>query len=107
MDPSKPHVKVWGVTLDPTVNVGHIMTAMVFLATAIAGWAQLDSRQNRLEERTARLERLQEVEARDALSEAQLIARMSAQLDGVQSSIRRIENLLDRQVPGPGRPPSP
>ena len=94
----KPGVRFLGVTVDPTINVGHIITAIVFLATASAGWAQLDSRQNRLEERTARLERLQEQEARDAATEAVVIARIGAQVETVQRSVHRIETLLDRQI---------
>lgn len=90
------------VKFDPTVNLGHIITATLFLFTASAGWATLDSRQTRLEERTVRLEqqRLQDdIETRAYVAAT---ARAGAQIDAIQASVRRVETLLDRTIPSTG-----
>ena len=84
----------WKIRLDPTVNFGHVMTATVFLVTAAAGWATLDAKQTRAEERVARLERLEEELRRDRTREIERFASMDANLTTVKQVIER----MDRQV---------
>lgn len=98
--PDEPFIPVqtnrWGVRLDPTVNYGHIFTAIVFLTSASMAWAVMSARQEQADVRIARLERFQEQAARDAALEAQVIARLDVKIESLDRVLVRIENFLDR-----------
>lgn len=93
-----------GVKFDPTVNLGHIITAVVFLVTATFGWATLDSRQARLEERMLRLEAARDRGERDTLATAGTMATVAAQVAAIQRTVNRIEGVLDRPPQNQGGP---
>lgn len=85
-----------GVKFDPTVNLGHLLSAGTVLVAITFGWAVLDSRQTHLEARTVRLEAARERDDRETMTAVGSLERLKAQMDAIQNSVRRIENLLDR-----------
>lgn len=109
--------KPWGggVHFDPTINLGHILTATVFLVTATAGYVTLNARVSTLE--AAR------IEAKDATVaiETRLLTRITEQRAAMdQTQVRTADDIremkqiirdgfrdldakLDRKMDKPGR----
>lgn len=106
---------VRGIHFDPTINLGHVMTATVFLVTATAGYVTLNSRVSALE--TAR------TDAKEAVVgvETRLLTRITEQRAAMdQTSVRTADDIremkqimrdgfrdldakLDRKMDKPGR----
>ena len=107
-----PHAEVmqntWRVKLDPTVNLGHVLTAAVFLTTAAVGWATLDAKQSRSEERIMRLERLEDEFRRERLMEMQRAGAINESISSMRALLermdRQINTLLQRRADADGRP---
>lgn len=116
-----PHINGKGgrVHLDPTINLGHIISVVLTLAAVVAGWATLDARVATLE----RDQRANKTETRDSVvgAETRLMNRINderARLDQTQvrtaDDIREIKQIvrdgfrdldqkLDRKMDKPGR----
>lgn len=91
----------WHPRLDPTVNLGHILSASIFLLTGATAWATLTSQQAEADRRIARLERLQEDSSRSSNENAVTIARMVEKVDGMQREVTRLVNAIERSMPPP------
>jgi|LNAP01.1.fsa_nt_gb hypothetical protein len=107
------------VHFDPTINLGHVLTAATFLIAAAGAYATLDSRVSTLE----RDQRAQKLEQKETLSstETRLLTKITEQrahMDQTQvrvaDDIREIKTLmrdgfrdldqkLDRKADKPGR----
>lgn len=107
------------IHFDPTINLGHILTAGTFLVVAAAGYATMDARVSSLE----REQKTQKTEQRETVvnAETRLLARITEQraaMDQTQvrvaDDIREIKTLmrdgfrdldakLDRKADKPGR----
>jgi hypothetical protein len=77
---------------DPTINLGHVLTALAMLATGFATYSSLDKRVVVLEERAAASvlqSQEQRVEQRDAARE------MKADIKEVQRSLNDINRALN------------
>lgn len=46
-----------GIVFDPTINLGHVLTALAFLASTVAGWVTLN---NRVEQQAREIARVEE-----------------------------------------------
>lgn len=108
-----------GIKFDPTINLGHIATAVVFLTTASAGWVALDARAARNEQDIKRAE----VIAKESLSRAELelsrrIVEQRQYITDTQvntaadireikvlmrEGFKAIEDKMERKVDKPGR----
>lgn len=84
------------VRFDATVNLGHILSLVAFLAAGAAAWSTLDKRVVVLEE--ARKVQIQ----RDDQQDAYIRERLEQLQRGVDSIGRSIERLADR-MEGPRR----
>jgi hypothetical protein len=110
--PSASHEEVshtsWRVKLDPTVNLGHILSASVFLFTAGMVWATLDAKHSRSEERIMRLERLEDEFRRERLLEMQRAGAINESISSMRTLLermdRQINTLLQRRADADGRP---
>lgn len=92
--PSPQHVIVdrppRKVKFDPTVNLGHVLTVISFIAVAVTGWTTLDKRVVVLEEaRKVQMER-------DAQQDGYLKERLSELQKGQDAIARSIERLSDK-----------
>lgn len=100
MDPDAPQRRV---RFDPTINLGHVVTATVFLVTASMGFAVLQAKVERQADDIARverqaIERLERVERqwgadqqrdREAFTEIKVLLReIAAKLDQKQDKPR-------------------
>jgi hypothetical protein len=74
------------VTFDPTVNLGHIGSAAVFLMSSIAAWVSLNARVDQTARQIDRMERLVEGKA-----DATIVNRIDQEL------ARRIEEQAKAQ----------
>lgn len=108
-----------GVHFDPTVNLGHIITATVFLASTIAAWVSLNGRVEQTARDLARIEI--QAQTTTVRVENQLMSRINderARLDQTQvrtaDDVREIKTLmrdgfrdldlkLERKADKPGR----
>lgn len=82
------------VKLDPTVNLGHVMTAVVMLTTVIAGWTSLRGDQERALERIIQLERREELQRERTMAEIRTIAALTVEVTSLKIAIDN----LGRQV---------
>lgn len=82
------------VRLDPTVNLGHVLTALVMLTTVIAGWTSLRGDQERALERIIQLERREELQRERTMSEIRTIAALTVEVTSLKLAI----DSLGRQV---------
>lgn len=87
------------IAFDPTINLGHIITAVTFLVVSTAGYVTLDSRVGAIE-REQRAERTDRREA-DVGAETRLLTRITetrAHMDQTQvrvaDDIREIKTLM-------------
>ena len=108
-----------GVRFDPTINLGHIVTAGVFLATTVAAWVTLDARVSGLErgyqeEKATRREGDSNIETRFMREVTTQRAHMDQTQVRVADDIREIKTLmrdgfrdldqkLDKKADRPGR----
>lgn len=70
MSPTQPERR--GIRFDATINLGHVLTFIGFMATAFIGWSAMDKRVVVLEERSlyqARRDEQQEQSAKDLKGE--------------------------------------
>lgn len=74
-----------GLTFDPTINAGHILTFVGLLVAGFAGWATLDKRVVVLEE-TKRYQ-----EQRDTAQDAVL----NSQLADIKDAVREVRRGVD------------
>lgn len=108
-----------GVHFDPTINLGHILTAVVFLASTIAAWVSLNGR---VEQQAKDLERVERITKAETVKvETILMTRINderARLDQTQvrtaDDIREIKTIvrdgfrdldqkMDKKTDKPGR----
>lgn len=113
-DASHPHR-----ILDPTVNLGHIISVVLTLAAVVAGWVTMDARVTALERET-RAEKIDHKETVVSV-ENRMMSRVNeerARLDQTQvrtaddvreiktivrDGFRDLDQKLDRKVDKPGR----
>lgn len=107
------------IKFDPTINLGHILTACAFLVATVAAWRDLDSRANKNAEEIRRVEGTMEkslgkaeldlsrriIEGRQHVDQTQVrtaddIRDMKLML---RDGFREIDQKLDRKVDKPGR----
>jgi outer membrane murein-binding lipoprotein Lpp len=94
MSDDTPNGSRSGVRFDPTINLGHICTAAVFLSTAVLSWASVSARVDQVAKDADRLERKQ-----DAASigiETRLLSRINderARLD--QTAVRAADDIRE------------
>jgi hypothetical protein len=88
-----------GVHFDPTINLGHVLSAIAFLASTIAAWMSLNGRVEQQARDIDRIERVGKTEA--AKVEATLMMRMNderARSDQMQlrtsDDIREIKTIV-------------
>lgn len=112
---SGPHDNTYrGVHFDPTINLGHLMTATVFLASTIAAWISLNARVeqtardvDRVEKASVSVENRMMVrinEERARLDQTQVrIADDIREIKGiVRDGFHDLDNKLDRKADKPG-----
>ena len=107
------------VKFDPTINLGHIATGAVFIASTVAAWISLSvstsSRLDQHEKDIIRIERdnrdgakrIEAVFTERLADEKSLIQSVSlstaANIAEIKSAILRIDEKLDRKQDKPGR----
>jgi len=79
-----------GVRFDPTINLGHVLTFIGFLLTALLTWSSMDKRVTVLEE----ARKVQE--ARDIHQDVRLSEKMGEIHDSLTELKRGVEQVRDR-----------
>lgn len=79
-----------GVRFDPTINLGHVLTFIGFLLTALLTWSSMDKRVTVLEE----ARKVQE--SRDLAQDSRLSEKMGEIRDSLTELKRGVEQVRDR-----------
>ncbi len=108
-----------GINFDPTINLGHIGTAAVFLVTTTAAWITLDARATRNADEIRRVEVMtKETIIRAELDLSRRITEQQSTMNKsemntaeglreikllMRDGFKEIKDSLDRKVDKPGR----
>jgi hypothetical protein len=105
---------------DWTINLGHVLTASVFLISTMAAWFSLNSRVDMAAQAIVRLERVIDAKAdKDVVSRGELelsrrvveaqqnqntaLIRIDEGFKELKGALRDIDQKLDRKLDKPGR----
>jgi hypothetical protein len=109
-----------GVRFDPTINLGHILTAFAFLFSTLAAWFTLNARVDMASQAVVRLEKVIEGKAdKETASRGELelsrrivetqqnqnsaLVRIDAGFAELKTMLRDVERKLDTKADKPGR----
>lgn len=110
----------WRVRFDPTINLGHVGTAMIFLASTVAAWMSLSARADLNDMALRRLDHVVEQKAdKEAAGKAEVelsrriveqqqnlntqSVRIEQQFSEIKAMLLRMDEKLDRKQDKPGR----
>jgi tRNA A-37 threonylcarbamoyl transferase component Bud32 len=87
---------------DPTVNLGHLISATVFLVTAAAAWVNISMRVDQQARDVARIETqlLAKIKEQEAVS-GKFELNYREDMRDVKALLNRIEDKLDRKADKP------
>lgn len=109
-----------GVRFDPTINLGHVLTAFAFLFSTLAAWFTLSARVDQASQAIVRLERIIEAKAdKDVVAKGELelsrrvvesqanqntaLIRIDEGFKELKGMLRDVDQKLDRKMDKPGR----
>jgi hypothetical protein len=108
------------VRFDPTINLGHVLTAFAFLFSTLAAWFTLNARVDMAAQAIVRLERIVDAKAdKEATSRGEIelsrrvvegqqnqhnaLVRIDEGFKELKAMIRDVDRKLDNKVDKPGR----
>lgn len=119
MELSDAHVTTHRFNLDPTINLGHLISIVLTLSAIVAGYVTMDSRVSALEHQQLAMaatlkESVSATEARTTLRMSDEHARVDTIVARTSDDIREVKQIvrdgfrdldqkLDRKVDKPGR----
>ena len=81
------------ITFDPTINAGHILTSVIFVAGLFVGWTALDKRVVALEEGRKSQE---QVDRHQDQMQGQNMEQIRESLSEIKRSVEKVSDKLER-----------
>lgn len=82
------------ITFDPTINAGHILTSVIFVAGLFVGWTALDKRVVALEEGRKGQE---QVDRHQDQMQGQNMMQIRESLSEIKRSVEKVSDKLERK----------
>lgn len=82
------------ITFDPTINAGHILTSVIFVAGLFVGWTALDKRVVALEEGRKSQE---QVDRHQDQMQSQNMIQIRESLVEIKRSVEKVSDKLERK----------
>lgn len=82
------------ITFDPTINAGHILTSVIFVAGLFVGWTALDKRVVALEEGRKGQE---QVDRHQDQMQSQNMVQIRESLSEIKRSVEKVSDKLERK----------
>lgn len=82
------------ITFDPSINAGHILTSVIFVAGLFVGWTALDKRVVALEEGRKSQE---QVDRHQDQMQGQNMVQIRESLSEIKRSVEKVSDKLERK----------